>query len=197
MTILIDMDDVLENLSFAWVEWLNNEYGTEVEWNSTRDWDMSKSFPDLTPAQIYSPLYDDDFWQTVKPIDGAADVLKKLIDDGHQLYVVTTSNYTTLKTKMDDVLFKFYPFLDWNNVIVTANKQMIRGDVLIDDGPHNLMGGEYKKILMDAPHNRDFKEWFYGINRVHSWEEVYTLISNGFGDRPYVGIKTHTGGKKK
>ena len=35
--------------------------------------------------------------------------------------------------KMDDLLFKYFPFLDWDHVIVTSKKQMIRGDVLIDD----------------------------------------------------------------
>lgn len=197
MVILVDMDDVLEDLSFAWVRYLNEEYGMDVDWNTVRDWEMTKSYPDLTPAQVYAPLYDEDFWKTVKPIDGAAEMLERLIEDGHEIYIVTTSNYITLKTKMNDVLFKYYPFLEWGNVIVTANKQMIRGDVLIDDGPHNLINGDYEKILFDAPHNKQFKEQLYGISRAHNWREVYSLINNGFAERHYVGIKVRTGGTKK
>ena len=34
--------------------------------------------------------------------------------------------------------------LTWDQVIVTSRKQLIRGDVLIDDGIHNLEGGQYK-----------------------------------------------------
>ena len=29
---------------------------------------------------------------------------------------------------------------------------------MIDDGIHNLIGGEYKKILFDAPYNRSFDD---------------------------------------
>lgn len=189
MTILVDMDDVLENLSEAWIAALNEEYGTEVDYQQTRDWKMEKSFPDLTPAQIYAPLYDDNFWRTVKPIRGAAKTLERLIDDGNEVYVVTASNYTTLKTKMEDVLFKFYPFLDWRNVIVAYRKQMIRGDVMIDDAPHNLAGGEYAKILIDAPHNRGFNAELNGMIRVANWDEIYDVMKIIFRERPYVGVK--------
>lgn len=190
MTILVDMDDVLENLSEAWIDALNEEYGTEVDYREERDWKMEKSFPDLTPAQIYAPLYDEAFWARVKPIPGAAEVLDRLIRDGNEIFVVTTSNYTTLKTKMEDVLFKYYPFLDWRNVIVATHKQMVRGDVLIDDGPHNLVGGEYAKILFDAPHNRKFNAERAGVIRVKDWNEVREVLEFLSRKRPFVGVKS-------
>lgn len=189
MLILVDMDDVLENLTYAWITWLNEEYGTDVDPDAERNWEMEKSFPDLTPAQVYAPLYDADFWQTVSPVETAAETLERLIDDGNEIYIVTTSNYVTLKTKMEDVLFRYYPFLDWSNVIVASRKQMIRGDVLIDDAPHNLVGGEYEKILLDAPHNRGFNAEVHGISRAHSWSEVYDMISGMSGRRHYVGVR--------
>lgn len=189
MKILVDMDDVLENLSEAWIGYLNNEYGTDVDRDTVRDWDMRLSFPDLTPAQIYAPLYDDEFWLTVRPIPGAAEALEKIIADGHEVYVVTASNYTTIKTKMEEVLFKYYPFLDWRNVIVAYNKQMIRGDVMIDDGPHNLVGGDYGKILLDAPHNRNFDEKSYGVFRAKNWDDVLHILDTCFYARPFIGIK--------
>lgn len=189
MRILIDMDDVLENFSEAWINALNEEYGTDVDVNEARDWKMEKSFPDLTPAQIYAPLYDDAFWLTVRPIPGASEALERLIAEGNEIYVVTASNYTTLKTKMEDVLFRFYPFLDWRNVIVAYRKQMICGDVLIDDGPHNLVGGDYVKILYDAPHNRDFDAEGNGVIRAGSWDEICDYLEIIFRKRPYVGVK--------
>ena len=190
MTILVDMDDVLENLSEAWIASLNEEYGMEVDYKQERDWKMEKSFPDLTPAQIYAPLYDDAFWGTVKPIRGASEVLEKLIDEGNEVFIVTASNYTTLKTKMEDVLFKFYPFLDWRNVIVTYRKQMILGDVMIDDGPHNLMGGNYAKILFDAPHNRGFNAECNGMIRAKDWNDVYDILKFISRERPFIGVKS-------
>lgn len=92
------------------------------------------------------------------------------------MYVCTNTNYKTLKDKMDKVLFKYFDFLSWNDVIVTTNKQMVDADFLIDDGVHNLLGGKYKGILMDAPHNRKFNEREYNIFRAKNWQEVYAYI---------------------
>lgn len=189
MTILVDMDDVLENLSDAWIDFLNEEYGTEVDKNAPKDWEIDKSFPELTKAQVYAPLYDPDFWKTVRPIDGAPEMLERLIHEGYEIYVVTASNYVTLQTKMDDVLFRYFPYLDWNNVIVTSNKQMIRGDILIDDAPHNLLEGDYQKILMDAPHNRSFNAELFGVHRANSWREIYRIVHALSNRHAAVGVR--------
>ena len=42
----------------------------------------------------------------------------------------------------------------------------------------SLIGGKYKGILMDAPHNRKFNEREHGIIRVKTWCEIYALIKN-------------------
>ena len=150
LTILIDMDDTLEDLLGAWVSYLNTQYGTNVHKEDIRQWDISVAFPSLSKTQVYEPILLDDFWKTVQPKDGAVEVVQKLISDGHRIYVVTASAYETLRTKMEDVLFRYFSFLSWGDVIIASCKQMIKGDILIDDGVHNLLGGEYTGVLMDA-----------------------------------------------
>ena len=59
---------------------------------------------------------------------------------------------------------------------MTRRKQLIRGDVLIDDGIHNLEGGAYKKILFTAPHNRHYDAEAHGMTRVNNWEEAVRII---------------------
>ncbi len=176
MVILVDMDDVLEQLVEAMVQYNNLHYGTDVRPCDIVEWNLTKAFPTLTREQVYSPEFDEAFWATVEPMPGADRVLRRLTEEGHEIYVVTASLYETLKQKMNDLLFRWYPFLDWDHVIVTANKQMIRGDVLIDDGPHNLTGGDYQKILFDRPHNRDFDEKSVGALRVYDWDGIYKQI---------------------
>lgn len=176
MVILVDMDDVLEQLVEAIVKYNNTHYGTNVHSYDVVEWNLAKAFPTLTREMVYSPEYDEDFWATVEPMPGADTVLQRLIDEGHEVYVVTASTYETLKQKMDDLLFRRFPFLDWKHVIVTSNKQMISGDVLIDDGPHNLTGGSYRKLLFDRPHNRSFDEISIGAVRVYDWDGIYEQI---------------------
>lgn len=178
LTILIDMDDTIENLIVCWIKTLNEKYGTTVKYSDVICWDMTEIFPTLTREQIFAPLFNENFWDNVQPIDGSIEFIQKLIDDGHDIYIVTNSHYDTIKPKMEKVLHKYFPFISWRNVIITSNKQMINGDILIDDAIHNLTGGEYIKFLMDAPHNHSFNAEENGITRVHSWKEIYDLINN-------------------
>lgn len=84
----------------------------------------------------------------------------------------TLTPYQILKSKMDKVLLKYFPFLTWKNFIITSNKKLIAGDVLIDDGVHNLIGAPYKKILKTAPWNKDFDAEANEMIRVKDWKEI-------------------------
>lgn len=176
ITICIDMDDTIENLLDSWIDALNKEFNTSVNVEQITDWSIVNFFSALTPQQIFAPLYRNDFWKTVKPKKDAVSYIKRLIDDGYKVYICTNSNYKTIKTKLDEVLFKHFIYFSPKDVIITSNKQLINADIMIDDGVHNLIGGNYKKILMDAPHNRNFSEQEHGIVRVKNWREIYMLI---------------------
>lgn len=175
-TILVDMDDTIECLTDAWIAWLNNRHGTDTKKEDIDCWDFAKPFPTLTEREVYAPLYEDAFWDTVLPMPGAKEAMEALICLGHEIYIVTSSVHETISAKMTKVLFRYFPFLDWQHVIVAQKKQMIRGDILIDDGVHNLIGGDYVKILMTARHNMNFNAEENGMIRVHNWHEVYDAI---------------------
>lgn len=177
-TILVDFDDTLTDLLSSWISKVNELYSTRVIPKNVTDWNIELFFPTLTRRQVFEPIFDDNFWNEVRPKPDASKYLKKLIDDGHQVYICTNTNYKTLKSKMDKVLFRYFDYLTWNDVIITRNKQMINADILIDDGIHNLVGGRYKGILVDAPHNRNFNEKEHDIIRVKTWEEIYEIINN-------------------
>ena len=174
--ILVDMDDTIECLTDAWLMRLNSQHGTHVTREDLTCWDFAKPFPTLTEEEVYAPLYDGEFWETVKPMQDACEVMKELIEYGHEIYIVTSSVHETISAKMTKVLFRYFPFIDWNHVIVAQKKQMIRGDILIDDGVHNLVGGDYVKILMTAPHNRDYDAEANDMIRVDSWEDIFQVI---------------------
>lgn len=177
MKILVDMDDVLEQLVAGWTAYMNDRYGTNVTPAEVHDWNMSKAFPELTHEQVYAAPDDDALWDYVKPMPGAPEILQQLIDDGHEIWIVTATGYRTLKAKMEKVLFRYFPYLSWKQVIITENKQMIKGDILIDDGPHNMQGGEYRKILYTANHNLNFDETSVNAIRVNNWDEVYAAVN--------------------
>lgn len=175
MTILVDMDDVLELLVAGWVQYLNDKFGTEVTLDKVTDWDISLAFPMLTREQVFSVETDDRIWDYVKPMPGADEALRKLLVDGHEVFIVTASKYHSLKAKMENVLFRYFPYLSWEQVIITSRKDLIKGDILIDDGPHN-MTGDHIRLLFESCHNRKFDEKSVGATRVRGWEEAYEQV---------------------
>ena len=175
MRILIDMDDTIEQLLKAWLDGVNQRYDRDVQYDDMVQWDVTAPYDGLTREQVYSIPDEPGFWGTVEPIEGAAEVIKRFMDEGHEVYIVTATPYISVAEKMDDLLFRWFPFITWDQVIITSNKQLIKGDVLIDDGIHNLEGGDYAKILMTAPHNRDYDAEANGMIRVHNWEEIERL----------------------
>ncbi len=184
MTILVDMDDTIEYLLEAWVNGINKKYNRSVTCEEITDWDVSKAYPGLSFEQVYEIPTLPGFWKTVKPIPGAADALQRIMAAGHEVYVVTATPYVSVSEKMSDLLFRCFPFLSWDQLIITSRKQLIRGDVLIDDGVHNLEGGDYIKILMSAPHNRNYNAEANGMIRVCSWPEIEEVIQKLSEDFP-------------
>lgn len=178
MKILIDADDVLEDLTQKWITYLNKKYGTNARYEEDYDWDLTKIFPELTREQVYDAELDEELWDRIEPLPGAVENVEKLLRDGHEIYIVTDTPYQIVKTKFEKVIFKYYPFLTWKNCIITSNKKMVKGDVLIDDGIHNLIGAEYGKILVSAPYNEAFDAEGNGMIRAHSWDEIYEVISD-------------------
>ena len=177
MTILIDMDDTIECLLEEWVAALNREHGTNVDPQSITDWDMHKAFPKLTKHQVYEPIHDYFFWERVEPKPNAVEYVKKLIDDGFEVYICTATDYRNVEPKYVFIIERYFPFITWDHVIVAYKKQMIHGDIMIDDAPHNCIGGDYYGILMDAPHNKDLDVSQYDkLVRVHDWKEAYEMV---------------------
>lgn len=182
--ILVDMDDVLENLQEAWIKKLNEIFEKNVDWTKVTNWSVELYYPSLTRKQVLSPLFEDNFWNTVKPKEDAIKILKKLHEENYSIYIVTSSDYATLSNKFSQALWPYFPFIDENHIIVTNCKQLIRGHVLIDDGVHNLLDTPFKptyhKILFTANTNKNYNTFATDITRVSNWYEIYSIIEGLF-----------------
>lgn len=179
--ICIDMDDTIENLCDAWVDYLNAKYGTTTKHSDLKEWDVSVAFPTIERKNIYAALHDTALWDTVKPKKDAQRYIKKLVEEGFSVYICTNTSYKIAGYKFDNVLFKYFPFIDRNHVIVTANKSLIKCDFLIDDYEENLRSKNARRtILFDTSHNRWFDAEANGMMRLGSWKRIYEEIESEF-----------------
>ena len=122
-----------------------------------------ESIPDAVSRRGYTPLYERGMWESVRPIKDADYYLRRLIEDGHQIVIVTASAPETVNLKLSNVLFRYFPYFTYEDVIITSQKSLVNGDILIDDGPHKFINWSHDGILMSAPHNRGFDAEGFGL----------------------------------
>ena len=176
LVVLIDLDDVMCEFVDGLCRWLHSKHNTNVLATDIKGWNLKQYFPTLSEDDIWEPTHTREFWDTVNVKEGAVKYIKALIDDGHQVYICTATDYRAIKPKFDLVIKKYFPYITWSQIIVTKNKSMINGDVLIDDGIHNLESTKFKKILMSAPHNEYYNAEINGMTRVRTWKEAYDAV---------------------
>lgn len=175
IVIACDMDDTIEFLLKAWVRWLNRAYRCSVNHVDITDWRVDLYYPTLTKEQVFEPLDLEDFWKTVPPMFDAIKYLELLQSEGFDIYIVTSAHPESVAPKLQHVLFKYFPFIDPSKVIICHNKQLIRCDIMIDDGPHNIVGN-YVGLLKDAMHNHSYNCDNVNVKRVFCWKNIYETI---------------------
>lgn len=178
VSIAIDIDDVMNNLCEAWCEWLDKKYHTNIKVSDVTEWDICKFFPSLTKSQVFEPLTQESFWKTVKPKEGAVKYIKKLMDYGFSIYLCSATDYRNVRMKYEIFIQKYFPYIKWEQVIITSHKEMINAQIFIDDNPDNLIRVKtWLRILMDAPHNRGCDTEKPRLLRANDWKHIYERLA--------------------
>jgi 5'(3')-deoxyribonucleotidase len=169
----LDFDGTINCMLDTWLEWLNRKHSMHISVEDIKEWELAKYYPTLTKTELFEPLNTPEFWDEVKFQKDAVEVIEKLIQDGHEIYIITSSHYITLPYKLKRCLFKHLPFLHKENIIITYNKSLIKCGILLDDAAHNLADFPGIKVVFDAPYNRETDVADF---RVDSWKEFYELV---------------------
>lgn len=173
MTILIDIDDTITNFDYILLSHLNAIYNTHYSVSDITSWNW---FRDTFPNP-WLPLNNKSFWDEVFVFKSARAVIEEWVKEGHQVYLVTASHFTdTLGYKIQTTLDQFDPMLiNERNVVVCQNKQLINGDVRIDDGLHNFSENSIN-LLYNQPWNQSCDLGSI-ITRVSDWNEIRDKIA--------------------
>lgn len=173
MTILIDIDDTCTNMSDVMLRRLNAKYGTSYKKSNITSWTWYRD----TFKSPWEVTDDKSFWDEVRVLDSAKQVIEELVKQGNQIYLVTASFFNdTLGYKIQSTISQFDPMLiNKNNVIVCYNKQAINGDVRIDDGLHNFSKNSVN-LLYNQPWNQS-SDFGNMITRVNDWNEIRYIIA--------------------
>ena len=185
MRILCDLDSIIVNLQEAWLGAYNRDYNDNVQTADILEWDTHKFVKPECGEKLYEYLNQPGFFRNLKPLDGAVDALRELHKD-FKITIVTAAPVGTADEKVAWV-GEWLPFLDnKKDVIVCFNKYLVRGDILIDDSPRNIL--DYRKYhfysticTIAYPYNKIVKELTdlyaedYSKPR-EAWNQIYSYI---------------------
>jgi len=181
MRVLVDMDGVIADWGAAYGASLD-AFGPAA-WGIPRHSDQ-RSFnlkEGRTVAEkriIDLVMVEPGFYSRLQPIPGASWALRSMHQRGHDVRIVTSpfvSNPTCASDKLNWVR-EHYGDRWAQRVILTTDKTLVWGDVLIDDKPEVTGDVEpaWEHVLFDQPYNRDVT----GKRRIRDWDEWEKVLGD-------------------
>lgn len=166
-TILIDMDSVICDLMSEWHRRYNEDYEDNLSVENLMCWRSEDYVKSECGEKIYEYLDQPGIFLHLKPLPYAIEVLERL-SLNYDVLIVTSSR-TYAYTEKEQWVEENLPFIGKNNLIFSHRKEMIRGDLLFDDAPHNLIAFKNTgrtAIAMNYPYNASID-----VPRVNNWLE--------------------------
>lgn len=156
MIIKIDIDEVLRDTSSKMIELYNNEFNENLTKKQFTKWDVSLIFSKLgtSAKDWFFKQHAKEIFLESNLIENADIAIKKLIVNNQ---IILVSNQLNFDSKVATLQWLHNYDIQYHDIAFVANKSLIKGDLLIDDAPHNILNKfDYsKKIMINMPYNKD------------------------------------------
>lgn len=162
------------------------------DWHITTNWGHVPGIPLKHERKSFS-FYDDQptevvdairaimdhpgFYADLEPIEGWADAMHGIKALGHDVFIVTSpwlTNPTCVQDKLDWVSKVLGD--EWaQRVIITKDKTLVHGDILVDDKPEisGVRTPNWEHVLFDQPYNQGLAQ-----RRLLNWSDWPALVAS-------------------
>ena len=177
--ILLDLDDTVVDMCYPFTELYNKLYDDSLSTSELfLDWEIHHRAK--CGEEIYKLFHTPGFFLGLQPKENAVSAIQLL---RHIFHInIVTSISRSSNAARDKVLWvkKHLPFYDIADMFMCKRKELIDGDIMIDDSSKNLEKWRHKGItvLFEAPHNRNSRHVFdYDVS---SWDQILGLLGDIF-----------------
>lgn len=203
MRIIVDMDEVLAEFVQKVLNRWNAINGTHFTKGDITEWRMENVLGRDVTGRLADGLIDewlgeDGFYLDLEPIPDSIKSLQYLMDHGHDI-VIATSIPEVAVHAFDDKrawMRRYFPKFSMKSFMASSRKGLIQGDILIDDGSHNItdwcLQGKTGALVMDNPWNEHLKETVHGVpvTRVFDWYHIMNVIEEIAKERHQSRMRT-------
>lgn len=178
MIFLIDQDGVLADWN-AKFEQRIVEFAPHIDFPFLKDnanWDMSVGLDAEGRAAIETVMSMPGFYADIDPFPGVSQALNEMGAAGHTVFICT-SPYISNPTCASDKLAWLDQHIGrgWaKRAIITSDKTIVHGDILIDDRP-DITGDvtpSWEHVIFTAPYNRQVKDARRRLNTLANWKDL-------------------------
>lgn len=171
--IFIDIDCTVNNYAELWCDKLNEKFKKNVRYEDITRYNIDAVFQISVKAM--SSVIDEQFYNELKVLSLVHKNLKKLIDDGYEVYFVTSTPPSEVQMKANWIKQNF-PYISPKNIIYAEDKSVFAGDFFIDDNTYHIVNSECKHKLMFAQPWNEYCTLPINTTRVYDWDQIYKEI---------------------
>jgi 5'-nucleotidase len=168
--LIVDIDGVLADIYGQFRKFELEDFG--------HNQDLSKITGKLEEeAFVNGEIYmaTQGFFRHAAVIKGSVEAIEKL-NQTHDLFIVSAATkFPNSMAEKQEWLLEHFPFITWEQIVFCGTKEIIKGDIMIDDHFKNLDKFYGQTILFSQPHNLNRIE--NGHSRVTNWKEIIKLLS--------------------
>lgn len=163
----LDWDDTLCPFARHAVDLCNKENGTKYSVDDITVWG------DSTPiTKKVSPYYGDERTYRSQVVTEDTKILVRRLQEIADVYIVTAVSPRFMGVRAEQIA-KAFPDFPEDHILMGAAKNLIKMDVLLDDGPHNILKASATyPVLMRQPWNQNLS----GVLSVNSLSEFLVLV---------------------
>ena len=178
MKIAIDFDGTLFPTMERVVEIYNKKHDTNIDMSQITMYSLYDDFPADVADEMIELFVDKDVYSCLQPYKGAIRAVKTLTEQGHEIYIATSTDVRNMEWK-EELLQKHFPFIPKNNLIRIHNKSLLNVDMIIDDNLNNLKSTFADRVCFSQPWNQnEGTDYAYSIYRIQHWGEIINVIQS-------------------
>ena len=168
----IDMDGVLCDWFSEFKIRAELFYNKKIKLEDIKGYDMH-NYIDLDSEEINSIFSSNQFFKNLEP-------LKEAISGFNYISSLDLDVYIATKADTPDAIYDKFMwvknnlvYFDTRKIIFISNKELLRGDIIIDDCPMCLENFKGTSVCFNQPYNKNCNSDY----RVNNWLKCSSLIS--------------------
>lgn len=172
LRVVLDMDDVIVETCPELIKRTNKKYGLNLRVEDITDWDLTKVQP--KGVDMLQFFRERNFYNNLKLVPLSLYYIKKIVDRGHDVIISSAAYLEGYESKYLYIR-KFLSFIPKDNIMFGSRKDIIDGDVMLDDAIHNIKNSKCKyPIIFTRPWNIKYKE--RNKLRISSYKEFFDKV---------------------